>query len=178
MELRMLQQRVGVTTILVTHDQREAMTMADLVVVMDAGRLQQVGTPLEIYRRPANTFVADFIGTSNLLDCTVDGEAAVRVDGTRMRVAMLPAAAGDGAAATLSVRPEEVHVLPGRQEGDNRLAGTVDFVRDVGASVEFYVRCGERTVVGHVNPKDRPPLERGDAATVELPAGACVVLAE
>ena len=72
-ELRQLQQRLGVTTILVTHDQREAMTMADVIVVMGQGRIQQAGAPLEIYRRPANAFVADFIGTGNLLPVRVDG---------------------------------------------------------------------------------------------------------
>ncbi|MCB1719832.1 MAG: ATP-binding cassette domain-containing protein, partial [Candidatus Competibacteraceae bacterium] len=65
-ELRLLQQRLGITTIVVTHDQREAMTMADQVVVMSQGEVQQVGAPLDIYRNPQTTFVADFIGTSNL----------------------------------------------------------------------------------------------------------------
>ena len=66
-ELRQLQQRLGITTIVVTHDQREAMTMADLVVVMGNGRIRQAASPVEIYRKPVDSFVADFIGSTNLL---------------------------------------------------------------------------------------------------------------
>src|SRR6185436_7559160 len=71
-ELRQLQQRLGITTIVVTHDQREAMTMADLVVVMGQGRIRQAASPIEIYRKPADAFVADFIGSTNLLDVSTD----------------------------------------------------------------------------------------------------------
>ena len=72
-ELRQLQQQLGITTIVVTHDQREAMTMADLVVVMGNGKIRQAAAPIEIYRKPADAFVADFIGSTNLLDVTADG---------------------------------------------------------------------------------------------------------
>ncbi|MCY4397129.1 MAG: ABC transporter ATP-binding protein, partial [Rhodospirillaceae bacterium] len=72
-ELRQLQQKLGITTIVVTHDQREAMTMADLVVVMGDGRIHQAAAPVEIYRKPADAFVADFIGSTNLLDIAASG---------------------------------------------------------------------------------------------------------
>src|SRR5688572_8528109 len=75
-ELRQLQQRLGITTIVVTHDQREAMTMADLVVVMGEGRIRQAGSPLDIYRRPADAFVAAFIGSTNLLPATAGPRGA------------------------------------------------------------------------------------------------------
>src|SRR5688572_20879359 len=81
-ELRQLQRRLDITTIVVTHDQREAMTMADLVVVMGNGRIRQAGTPLEVYRRPADAFVADFIGSTNLLDAQAD-DGGARVPGGR-----------------------------------------------------------------------------------------------
>ena len=74
-ELRLLQQRLGISTIVVTHDQREAMTMADIVVIMDHGRVQQVASPLDSYRSPSNAFVADFIGISNLIPGTLRGPA-------------------------------------------------------------------------------------------------------
>ena len=80
-ELRQLQQRLGITTIVVTHDQREAMTMADLVVVMGNGRIQQAASPVEIYRRPANSFVADFIGSTNLLPVRPTARAGAVVPG-------------------------------------------------------------------------------------------------
>jgi len=89
-ELRLLQQRLNVTTILVTHDQREAMTMADLVAVMNEGRIQQLGSPLEIYRQPANAFVAEFIGTSNLLHAEVSGGGRLSVLGHALQVEHLP----------------------------------------------------------------------------------------
>jgi len=178
-ELKLLQQRLGITSILVTHDQREAMTMADRVVVLNAGRVQQVGTPLEIYRRPANAFVADFIGTSNLLRCEVADGTRVRVHGHTIAVDSLPDGLRAGAGATLSIRPEDVRVQAGTAaEGDGRLGGTVAFVRDVGQSVELYVDCGELRLISHVPPRDKPAVGQGDAVAVELPAAACTVLAQ
>ena len=174
-ELRLLQQRLGITTIVVTHDQREAMTMADLVVVMDHGRVQQVGTPLEIYRRPANAFVAGFIGLSNLLPGRLEG-SAVRVDGHTLRAETVPAGLADGAAVTLSVRPEEAHVLPPGSSGANRLSGEVAFIRDLGSSVEVTLRCGTHELLVVMTPRERPDVTVGGPATVELPAAACVVM--
>ena len=91
-ELRQLQQQLGITTIVVTHDQREAMTMADLVVVMGDGKIRQAAPPIEIYRRPADAFVADFIGSTNLLDVEADGAgravgSALPFPGSRCRTA-------------------------------------------------------------------------------------------
>jgi len=176
LELTLLQRRLGITTILVTHDQREAMTMSDLVVVMAEGQVQQLGPPLEIYRNPANRFVADFIGTSNLLDGTVGEDGSVSIEGRTIRVAARPPEATPGGRVTVSVRPEDVHVLPGAHDGANRLSGTVTFVRDVGASVETYIDCAGTTIVSHATPKDRASVSPGDPATVELPQPACVVL--
>jgi len=175
-ELRLLQQRVGVTSILVTHDQREAMTMADMVVVMNEGRIQQVGTPLEIYRRPANVFVADFIGSSNLLAAEVVDATRVRLHGHTLRVGETPTHATAGDAVTVSIRPEEVAVHPGDQPGDNRLPGRVEFIRDVGQNVDFRVDCDGVAITSSLTPRDRIAAGPGDPVTVELPADACVVL--
>ncbi len=172
-ELRQLQQRLGVTTIVVTHDQSEAMTMSDLVVVMSNAEVQQIGPPLEIYRNPANTFVADFIGTSNLLDAKRDAAGRVLVAGKSFEVANAEPAAGE---VTVLIRPEDVHVLPGHLEGPNRLMGTVEFIRDIGATVEIIVDCGGHKTISMMTPKDRPGADVGAAVTVEFPADACVVL--
>ncbi|MGH6927273.1 MAG: ABC transporter ATP-binding protein, partial [Dongiaceae bacterium] len=134
-ELRLLQQRLGISTIVVTHDQREAMTMADVVVIMDRGRVQQMASPLETYRSPANAFVADFIGISNLIPGTLTAAGVVEVRGRTVRVDRVPAAIAVGSNVTLSVRPEEVHIRPVAEVGDNRLPGTITFIRDLGASV-------------------------------------------
>jgi putative spermidine/putrescine transport system ATP-binding protein len=177
LELRMLQQRLAVTTILVTHDQREAMTMSDLVVVMGPdNRVHQMDSPLEIYRNPADTFVADFIGTSNLLDGTSSGPREVTVGGARLEIAEMPDGMTPNAKVTVSVRPEEVHVLPGVEKGDNRLHGSVSFVRDVGSSVEIYLDCSGLQIVSQSTPKGRPAVKQGDQATAVLPPAACVVL--
>jgi putative spermidine/putrescine transport system ATP-binding protein len=176
-ELRLLQQRLGISTVVVTHDQREAMTMADIVVVMDHGRVQQVGAPLAIYRAPANAFVAGFIGQSNLLWGLV-AEGGVRIGGHPVRVAHLPAGLSAGAAVTLSVRPEEAHVRPPGEPGPNRLPAEVAFVRDLGASVEVTARCDGQDLLVVMAPRERPErLAIGDPVQVELPAEACVVLA-
>jgi putative spermidine/putrescine transport system ATP-binding protein len=177
LELRMLQQRLAVTTILVTHDQREAMTMSDLVVVMGPdNRVHQMDSPLEIYRNPADTFVADFIGTSNLLDGTCSGSREVTVSGARLVISEMPGGMIPDTKVTVSVRPEEVHVLPGLEEGDNRLHGSVSFVRDVGSSVEIYLDCSGLQIVSQSTPKERPEVKQGDQATAVLPPSACVVL--
>jgi putative spermidine/putrescine transport system ATP-binding protein len=177
LELRMLQQRLSVTTILVTHDQREAMTMSDLVVVMGPdNRVRQMGSPLEIYRNPADTFVADFIGTSNLLNGSCMGSREIMVGGTCLVVAEMPEGMPLDTKVTVSLRPEEVHVLPGTDEGDNRLHGSVSFVRDVGSSVEIYLDCNGIQIVSQSTPKGRPAIKQGDQATAVLPAAACVVL--
>lgn len=176
MELRLIHQRLGITTILVTHDQREAMTMSDVVVVLDEGRVQQVGPPMEIYRNPVNTFVANFIGSTNLLEGVTADSRMVRVGGEVLRVERMAGTGAPGRAVTLSVRPEEVHVFPRISPGENRFPGTVTFVRDVGASVETFVDCLGATIVSMASRKDNPGVAAGDRVTVELPAEACMVL--
>ncbi len=174
-ELRMLQQRLGITTIVVTHDQREAMTMADLVVVMEQGYARQVGSPLEIYRNPASTFVADFIGITNLISGRVSGSDEVTVADVPIAV-NAGGTLKSGDQVTVSVRPEEVHVLSADQRGENRIPGEITFIRDLGASVEISLDCGGVTVLAITTPKERPPAVVGDRAMVELPRAACIAL--
>jgi putative spermidine/putrescine transport system ATP-binding protein len=177
LELRMLQQRLGITTILVTHDQREAMTMSDLIVVMGTdSQVHQMGTPLEIYRHPADTFVADFIGTSNLLKGICGGSRRATLLGKIMRLDNMPESVSPGSEITISVRPEDISVIPGTRETENSIEGVVTFVRDVGSSVEIYLDCRGFQVISQSTPKGRPAVAQGDAATVVLPPSACVVL--
>ena len=109
-EIRRIQLEVGTTTLFVTHDQEEALAMADRVGVMRAGRLEQLGPPEEIYARPATAFVADFVGLSNRLPATVDG-GGVRLLGTRLAVVDPAALPAGGGTVTALVRPESVHVV-------------------------------------------------------------------
>jgi putative spermidine/putrescine transport system ATP-binding protein len=177
LELRMLQQRLQVTTILVTHDQREAMTMSDMVVVMGPdNRVHQLGSPLEIYRNPADTFVADFIGSSNLIHGSCIGNREVQIGSQHLVVEEMPEDVSTGASVTVSVRPEDIHVLPGAEKGDNRLHGTVSFIRDVGSNVEIYLDCNGLQIISQSTPKGRPDVKQGDEATAILPPACCVVL--
>jgi iron(III) transport system ATP-binding protein len=107
-EIRQLQRRVGVTTIMVTHDQEEALTIADRIVVMNQGMIEQVGTPVEVYRRPASAFVADFIGIMNFMPAVSVGPGAVRADGLELacEVDGFPA----GTTLTVAIRPEDIRV--------------------------------------------------------------------
>lgn len=175
-ELRILQERLGITTIIVTHDQREAMTMSDEVVVMSTARIAQVGAPLDIYRNPASAFVAEFIGTSNLLKAEQAGGNKITIEGQTFETDGLPDTLKPEDGIIVSVRPEDVHVYPESSEGPNRMSGTVTFLRDVGASVETFVQCGDVQIVAMATPKDRPDVSKGDKVKVELPAESCVVL--
>ena len=175
-ELRMLQERLAITTIVVTHDQREAMTMSDEVVVMSTARIQQMGPPLEIYRNPASAFVAEFIGTSNLIKARLDGPSSVLIGERELRTSRVPEQLGAGAGVVVSIRPEDVHVFPESHEGGNQLDGVVTFVRDVGASVETFVDCDGLQIIAMATPKDRPDVHKGEKVKVELPSDSCVVL--
>jgi spermidine/putrescine transport system ATP-binding protein len=105
-ELSQIHREVGTTFVYVTHDQEEAMSMADRIAVMNLGVIEQLGTPFEIYRRPRSRFVADFIGDANFLDVTVDGDVAVLADGTRV-----PCQRGSvRGSATLMIRPESLRI--------------------------------------------------------------------
>jgi putative spermidine/putrescine transport system ATP-binding protein len=162
-----------VTTVVVTHDQKEALTMADIVIVMDQGRVQQVGAPMEIYRDPANAFVAGFIGTSNLMPCTLHGDRSVEIAGQRIalgpedRVKCAP-----GEAAVLSVRPEDVR-LSAPAEG---LPARVVFIRDLGESVQFVLDLEGQEVTALYAPGARPEVALGDAVGLSFAPGSRVVL--
>jgi putative spermidine/putrescine transport system ATP-binding protein len=178
-ELRLLQQQLGITTIMVTHDQREAMTMSDLVVVMREGLVEQVGAPLDVYRKPATAFVARFIGSTNLLEGTATSDGRVRVRDVEFAVSGgVPQE--KGTPVLISVRPEDAGLSRGGDgDGDdgNALRGDVVFVRDLGELFECYVDCGlGQNVVVAGSPRDRVAVAQGDRVTVRFPAEACVVV--
>ena len=177
-ELRKLQQELGITTIVVTHDQTEAMTMADEIVVMGKAVVNQTGAPLDIYKRPVNKFVADFIGTSNLLPAKMAGSDAVTVGDVEMRFGHTSGAAEVGSDVLLMTRPEDVLVRANPSEAaGNVLEGTVTFIRDIGMTVEILVDCKGHEVTSVMTPKDFPEVEVGQSVGVVMPPEACSVLA-
>jgi spermidine/putrescine transport system ATP-binding protein len=145
LELKRIQDEVGITFVHVTHDQEEAMTMADTIAVMNAGRIEQLGSPMDLYESPSTAYVANFLGQSNLLRASVvergAGRVVVEVDGTRLAV---PAerCRGTGRDVLLGVRPEKVRLEPGEPpSGGNQLRGGV--VTDAGftgTSTQYLVR--------------------------------------
>jgi putative spermidine/putrescine transport system ATP-binding protein len=174
-ELRLLQQQLGITTIIVTHDQREAMTMSDLVVVMSAGRIEQLGPPLDVYRRPASPFVAGFIGRTNLLRGEAVGDGGIAVAGRPFDVAGGADRTGE---VTISVRPEAAQLVADGLPERNALPGTVVFVRDLGELFECFVDCGtDDHVIVAGSPRDWVPVQQGARVAVRFPAEACVVVA-
>ncbi|MDP9118993.1 MAG: ABC transporter ATP-binding protein [Actinomycetota bacterium] len=173
-ELRLLQQQLGITTIIVTHDQREAMTMSDLVVVMKEGRIEQVGPPLEVYRRPGSPFVAGFIGRTNLLRGEAAGDGSVTVAGRPFDIASEADRSGE---VEISVRPEAAQLVVEGVSERNVLPGTVVFVRDLGELFECFVDCGmEEHVIVAGSPRDWVPVQQGAKVAVRFPAEACVVV--
>ncbi|MCA0300789.1 MAG: ABC transporter ATP-binding protein [Proteobacteria bacterium] len=133
-ELRALQQRLGLTTIFVTHDQEEANTMCDRIAVMEAGVIRQVGTPMELYERPANLFVAGFLGTANILPGRVAGDAFEVTGGARVA---LPRGAAVPAGARLVFRPQHAALTP-----DGALRGPITHREFLGATVRYGVDVG------------------------------------
>jgi sn-glycerol 3-phosphate transport system ATP-binding protein len=168
-EIKKLQRALGVTSIYVTHDQVEAMTLSDKLVVMNGGRIEQIGTPTEVYRRPGTRFVATFIGSPpmNVLPGTVAGEGRVALGGTVLPVADMRAGLPPGSAVEIGIRPEEAEIVTDGRPGSFPLA--VDFVEELGATQLLYgqlagaafvlqvptgaVADGVRSLVVHVAPE-------------------------
>ena len=179
-ELRELQRTLKITTVLVTHDQREAMTIADTIVVMGDGEVQQVGSPMDIYRRPVNRFVAGFIGQTNFIEAEVLGPHAVRVQGRTLAVAHGTGSARAGDRVTLSVRPEHIRVLPpggaGSEDGEESLDARITFVRDLGTNVEVHMECGGKRIIGSLPPSDWRAEADGGRVRIGLQPDGCTVL--
>ncbi|MFI9718090.1 ABC transporter ATP-binding protein [Streptomyces sp. NPDC052396] len=159
----------GLTMLYVTHDQMEALTLADRIAVMDRARLRECGTPRELYRRPRGAFTASFVGNANLLPVTVT-EGGVRFAGRRLAVADAPAAA-PGSPATLCVRPH----LVGLGAGPNALRGKVTEVQWRGATHRLYAEvAGQRVMADLRELRDAPAL--GDEVTLHFAAEDAVLL--
>ena len=132
-EIRALQQRLGVTTIMVTHDQEEALSMADTIVVMNAGRIEQVGTPQQVYREPASAFVADFVGKVNVISAVAEGGGRFRVGSLLLEGPSGSERVAPGTAVKFYLRPEDV-LVDGAVEGrPNAAPGKVIKVEFLGA---------------------------------------------
>jgi iron(III) transport system ATP-binding protein len=181
-EMKNLQRRLGVTTIMVTHDQEEALALADVIVVMNHGLIEQVGDPLTIYRQPATPHAADFVGEMNFLCGSIaaisDDTAEVAVGALRLHVdrAALPeATTAPGAAVTLCIRPEDVMVRDAAAEPVNRFDCALEALEFLGSFCRAELRphdCAHTRLVADfsINLMRRFDLTPGDTVMVALPA--------
>jgi iron(III) transport system ATP-binding protein len=178
LELRELVKRLGITTVYVTHDQLEALTMADTVAVMEKGEIVQESSPLEIYQNPVNRFVAGFIGQSNFLDGTLSsrdnsGYGAVKTAAGLLKC-RVPDGVSEGATVTVAVRPEDIRLADG-QVGGNLVGATVTAVVFLGESLECQAKLGEATVKFKTHPS--VAIQRNASVKLSLDPEKCRALA-
>ncbi len=167
-EIRSIQKELGITTVFVTHDQEEALSMSDRIVVMSEGRMEQVGTPFEVYNFPRTRFVASFVGTLNILRGKVGDPAkgTITVDGQEIVSARGVADAQPGEIRSVALRPEAV-VLTDPGGTRNRMQGTIEEVSFLGSVVRVRVRFKDNVIsLDTFNSASVAPPERGKPVTV------------
>ena len=181
-ELKALQQQVGITFIYVTHDQEEALTMSDRIAVMSNGRVEQVGPPQDVYEEPTTTFVADFLGVSNLMTVTAHGASNGRC---KLALGEFELYASNGDPSTtgetrMVIRPERVHLEAQQSTGENRIPGMVERVVYLGNANQIIVRLahGETIQTLVQNTGEHLAYRQGDPVKAYMPAEALRVLTD
>jgi spermidine/putrescine transport system ATP-binding protein len=182
-ELKALQEEVGITFVYVTHDQEEALTMSDRLAVMSNGRVEQIGTPSEVYEEPRTTYVADFLGVSNLMDARADGADWQGRTTVHLGEFELVAEHGDTDArgdVKVVIRPERVRLEEAGTTGENRIPGMVERVVYVGSTMQVIVHLAPgQTIQAWVqNQGEQLPYGQGQSVAVALPPDALRVLAD
>ena len=175
-EIRRLHESFGITTLYVTHDQAEAMVISDRIAVIQSGRVAQVGTAEDLFRRPRTRFVAEFIGRTNV----VDGVAAAPDTVTRGSLVLRVAAADltPGKRVALSIRPHDIVLVTAAAPGDNTLRGTVERATYLGDGVDYEIAVAGSDVTLRVAAAPAHRRRVGDAVIASIAAAACVPLAE
>ena len=172
-EIRRIQQELGITSVYVTHDQDEAMVLSDLIVIMSGGRIQQSGSAPEIYRRPQNRFVADFIGRANFIPVDVTpatgGSWTADAYGVTFRVSNAADALGTAGAALMLARPESIRLRATNGDGGDVLTGTVHRTSYLGAFAEYDVDVhGQVLSVVHHDPHEEDLYPEGTQVAVDF----------
>ena len=182
-ELKALQEEIGITFVYVTHDQEEALTMSDRLAVMSNGRVEQIGTPSDVYEEPTTAYVADFLGVSNLMDAEAEGLGA---DGHgRVKLGEFELAAGHGdtdarGSVKIVIRPERVRLQESGAAGQNRVPGMVERVVYVGSIMQVIVHLapGQTLQAWVQNQGEGLPYAQGHPVSVHLPMEALRVLVD
>jgi spermidine/putrescine transport system ATP-binding protein len=179
-ELKSIQREIGITFVYVTHDQEEALTMSDRLAVMSGGRVEQLGSPREVYEHPQTAFVADFLGVSNLMrGHVIDGET-VEVGGVRLRAAGGGGGEHSPGVVRLTIRPERVRITPPGAAGENCVAATIERFVYLGSTTQVFVILpgGDRVQALVANSGDVDEYDVGAAVTAQLPPEALRILAD
>jgi spermidine/putrescine transport system ATP-binding protein len=182
-ELKALQEEIGITFIYVTHDQEEALTMSDRLAVMSNGRVEQIGSPSDVYEEPTTAYVADFLGVSNLMAATCDGSDAGGRGKVRLGEFDLAAGHGDTDArgdVKIVIRPERVQLEETGTTGENRVPGMVERVVYVGSIMQVIVHLapGQTLQAWVQNQGEGLPYGQGHPVSVYLPADALRILVD
>ncbi len=175
LELKRIQAEVGITFVYVTHDQEEALTMSDRIAVMHAGRVEQVGTPEELYERPATRFVADFIGSTNLLRGVVEADGSVRLSSGELTRAVHDAL-GPGSEVEISIRPESIDLVAPGSSG--AIGGQVEQAAYLGTNLSYQVRTAGGLILSVLVPKTGPRLPVGSDVAVSWSPSEALVLGD
>jgi iron(III) transport system ATP-binding protein len=173
-EMRELVKRLGITTLYVTHDQLEALTMSDVIAVMDGGRIVQQGTPLEIYGAPRDRFVANFIGLSNFLEGRVTraGQPGEVETPSGTLKCILPDGIAVGENVVVVIRPEDVNLnAEAAALNENILEGKIDAIVFMGDALECQVAVGEKLIRLKLHPSS--PVTKGTTVRLKMPAESC-----
>ncbi|GAC1644866.1 MAG: ABC transporter ATP-binding protein [Herpetosiphon sp.] len=177
-EIRAIQRQFGITTIYVTHDQEEALSLSDRIVVMNNGRVEQIGTPLQIYTYPQTTFVASFVGTLNVLNATVidAGSGRIAIDEQPVVTARGLGNLQAGDTLAVALRPEVIALADGSRTG-NTLHGVVEQVNFLGSTIRIEMKLGGNRLFFEIfNTPDRQLPEIGQHIRVTFPAAACLLI--
>jgi ABC-type Fe3+/spermidine/putrescine transport system ATPase subunit len=185
LELKQIQRRFGIASVFVTHDQEEALALSDKVVVMNNARVEQIGTPEDVYRRPASSFVAGFVGQSNIVDGTLVGRsgqcATVEVEGGLRLSAVLDGTAATGAPVKVVIKAHSINVVVGpshtaQSEGENCFAGVVEGMSYLGGFTLCVIGIRGLSLKAIITQNDVQPKERQEI-TLTIPPEQCRILA-
>jgi putative spermidine/putrescine transport system ATP-binding protein len=177
-ELRRIHDTVGITTILVTHDQDEALALSDRIAVLDKGKLQQVGPPRDVYRNPRSKFIAQFMGETNVIEAKLARQLGkwIAVDGENRTVPLLPRDEfGDGGEITIGIRSEDIEFASSSRE--NAWSGNIEGISYLGNATRYLVQCGQSRFVVRLGSKDvSGEFKIGDAVALRWDPIAVQVL--